>query len=857
MQDWLVPELDRGAVVVTASRRLARTLASRYTEAQIQAGKTAWATPPILTQGRWLSDLLATSDEAPGYRLTATQSRVLWESCLVAELGGAHDNLSGIVRSAEEAWGLMQAFRLPLDVVRRRIENRDQGIFARAALRYQRRLDKENWLDEASLARGVEAAIGAGRIRPPARVVFAGFDRVTPVLKAIADRIEEAGGQVLFPTSEEGGTIPVRAADDSEAEWRAAGRWALEQLQESPNQRVAIIATGLEREPATTGRLVREGATPGWQSSSSHSEALVNVSLGAPVDSFPMVATALLVIRWLHSPLTSRQLGVLLRCPFIGVESSDARARLETRLREIPARDWIPARFLRVFTNRAAEPDTLDFLSRVGSVIDIVEAARGTAAPSEWASVFDAALTAMGWPGSQPLDSGELQLLNRWRDLFNEFAQLEVVTGSIALGDAAERLRAMARDTVFQPEDTRSVIDVLGPLEASGLSFDAVWVTGLTAENWPPPSRPTPLLPRRLAREYGLPDSTPEDTRRFADVVLKRIAGSSSRVTGSFPRMDGDSEQSASLLDCVDAGDDTVVDPGWFAREYRTSGRGPVEVDDRVPGLLPGERIRGGSATLNAQLSEPFTAFARGRLGISSLDAFAEGLTPLMRGNMLHDALRHLYADCPSQDTIKAWPESSLAQRARKASQRAVARHRVAAGATLERLLDFEEQRIVALLLAVVQCDLGRPPFRIASVEGKSDGSIGGIELSLRHDRIDAAPDGSLTILDYKTGAEKKFLDRGRPADYQLVTYAATIRSKVGALGLYNVDSRDVKIDGVGESFGRVENFEQELEAWIGDVEAAAAMLKQGDVRVNRQQGASDARALALLSRYQELVRHG
>lgn len=856
MHDWLVPDIDRGATVVTASRRLARSLAESYAREKIRAGASAWETPPIVTLGRWLSGLIESADEAVEYRLTATQSKVLWEGCLTAELGGSHENLSGIVRAAEEAWGLMHAFRVPLDVVNRHIENRDQGVFARAARRYLRRLTEEQWLDESLLGARVEEAIRERRVRVPRHVVFAGFDRVTPRLEAIVGQLRDAGCRVTIPDLGPSKEIYVRAADEAEAEWRAAGAWARQRLLEDPAARVAIVATGLERDAALTGRLVREGVTPGWQAAADGSEALVNVSLGAVLDSYPLVATALLVIRWLHGPLTSRQLAVLLRCPFLGRETSDARARLEAELRDIPGRDWTPARVLRVFPAATAETDTADFLARVANLGEILGEARGRAAPRVWASVFDAALTAMGWPGEQSLDSREQQLLNRWRDLLNEFTQIEIVTGSLRLGDAADRLRAMARDAVFQPEDTRSLIDVLGPLEAAGLSFDAVWVTGLTAENWPMASRPTPLLSRRLARLYGLPDSTPDDTRAFAEGVLRRIGANAAEVTGSYPRMEGDSEQSLTMLEPVRNADVAVADPGWHARYYRTKDRKLVPVTDRVPAVAPDERIRGGSGTLNAQLSEPFTAFARGRLGISSLSAFAEGLTPLMRGTMIHDALRDVYAERPAQAEIAAWPQTEVAERIAEASRRAVARHRVAAGGTLERLLDFEEQRLRTLLAAVMRCDLGRLPFRVLSVEGKSDGSIGGIELSLRHDRIDVAEDGSLVILDYKTGAEKKFLDKGEPADYQLVMYAAIVRQEVGDLGLYNVDSRDVVINGAGKTLGGVDDFEQCLETWIGDVEAAAAMLREGDVRVNRLQGITDARSLALLSRFQELVRH-
>ena len=857
MHEWLLPEIDAGATVVTASRRLSRALAAEYADARVAAGDTAWATPRIASYGQWLTRIL---DEAAGesahapYRLSAAQSRVLWEVCIAEELGPDHANLAGIVRAASEAWSLMHAFCVPRDALDQSIENRDQGAFARASKRYAGVLESRNWIDDATAAVAVEAALGKGSLSLPPRLVFAGFDRITPRQERLIRLARDARVPTMMPEPPAVQALNAIAAEDRSAELRAAGAWARDHLLDHPGERVAIVVTGLERDPVAAGRLVREGFTPGWQTAPGTVRSLVNVSLGAPLDSFPLIGVALLLVRWLHAPLTSRQLGVLLRCPFLGVGDTDSRARLELGLRQIAARDWTPARVLRVFT-QAADDATSDFLARIDKLDELAGKARGRATPATWARHFDAALGAMGWPGSQALSSDEQQLVNRWRDLLNELSHLEVVTGAVSGSEAAELLRSTTRDTVFQPEDTGSAVSVLGPLEAAGLEFDAIRVTGLNAGNWPAASRPTPLLSRRLAREYGLPDSSPEDTLVFARTVLARLSGSAPLVTGSYSLTDGESELGPTLVPPVTLAGVRSTDPGWYAAQCRSAGRLGRPRVDSAPPVDGRETIRGGAGTLDAQLSEPFAAFARGRLGVSSLDPFAEGLTALMRGNLIHDALSTLYDSLPSQSGIRAWSHSDRRKRIDAACHRAIVRHRVAAGRTLERLLDFEERRLATLLNAVIELDLGRPPFRILSVEGTSSGTIGGLELRLRHDRIDEAEDGSLVILDYKTGRPKKFLEKGVPRDYQLVVYAATVARKVSDLGLFNVDSRDVAINGVGVTLSGNAAFEATLGDWIHEVETGAAMLRAGDVRVNQLQGAEDARAYGLLSRYAELVR--
>ena len=74
-------------------------------------------------------------------------------------------------------------------------------------------------------------------------------------------------------------------------------------------------------------------------------------------------------------------------------------------------------------------------------------------------------------------------------------------------------------------------------------------------------------------------------------------------------------------------------------------------------------------------------------------------------------------------------------------------------------------------------------------------------------------------------------------------------------MGLYNVDSRLVAIDGAGRSMMSVQDWEQTLARWKTDVAIAAREFQQGDVRVNAWQSIKDARPLSLLSRFAELRR--
>lgn len=853
MPDWLVPAIDQGASIVTANRRLARALDVEYADRMIAAGHSAWASPPITHYTGLLLSLLEHAPERQARLHIGVQaSRILWESCLTAELGERPADIGGLAQSAQDAWRQARAFDVTPGMLERAARNRDQGVFARAASRYEARLEERRWVDDAGLDHCVGQLLGVGLLGVPKRLVMVGFDRVAPALNALCERLEERGTAIEWPQPADAGSIPAGAYRDRDAELRAAGAWARAELASRPDATVGIVVTELERDPVRVGRLVREGFAPGWQTGAA--EQQVNVSLGRRLDDYPLIAVALLAMRWLFGPLTSRQIGVLLRSHVVGVAGSDARSRLELRLRRMPARDWTPARVQRALERYCSEPDTIDFVARVQAIGEVAAETGGREVPAVWAKRVDDALERIGWPGRSPLGTTEQQLVNRWRNLLNEFAALEPFTGPLTAAAAGRRLRQMARETVFQPQDTGARVTVLGPLEAAGLEFDALRVTGLDGSRWPPRRRPSPLIGPGLRVEAGLPDATPDDALEFAERILLRLAGSGKIVSGSYSAFDGDREQSLTTLAPVTPGAATPEDPGWHAALCRSL-VAAERAADPVPSLRPGETVRGGAATIDRQIAEPFAAFAYGRLGVEQLEPFAEGLTPLMRGTLIHDALRNLYSDCPTQAVIRRWGTTELEQRIERAVRGAAARHRIAAGLTLERLLDYEEVRVRRLLARVVEFDLSRAPFAIASVEGELESRSGGLSLSLRHDRIDAAEDGRLIVLDYKTGSEKRFLHKGEPGSYQLVLYAMAAQAEVEALGLYNVDSLQVGVDGYGESINGKDDLAARLAEWTATVRYAARTFVEGDVRLNLVQGSRDARPLALLSRYEERIR--
>ncbi|NQV86984.1 MAG: PD-(D/E)XK nuclease family protein, partial [Woeseiaceae bacterium] len=452
----------------------------------------------------------------------------------------------------------------------------------------------------------------------------------------------------------------------------------------------------------------------------------------------------------------------------------------------------------------------------------------------------------------------EFQLINRWRELLNEYARLGLVSSTMSPRAAIGRLDAMASDVIFQAESVKARIHLMGALEASGLRFDGIWISGVTTANWPPAGAPSVLLSRRLQEEHGMPDCTPADTLQHAQQILRSLVASGDRVICSYALTEDDAEQTVSdlLTPLLSGTPDSPADSGLYAT-HLLDNVVATPVQDCVPAIAVGEKLSGGATTIQRQIRDPVTAFIHGRMGARLIYPQAIGIPATLRGNLIHDALFKLYIDLPASDVIRDWQGKELAARVEAAVNFAFSRHERNTDAVLQQLLLLERQRISGLLHQFVAVDGNRGSFRVSAVEGAFEFVAGNIRLPLRFDRIDTLDDGKIAILDYKTGTPKQLVGRDQePQEIQLFVYAFAAGAVVSALALVNVDSREIAFDGVGRDYSNTDDWPDLLRRANEQITSACNELSAGDVRINIVQGVASARSLNVLTRYTELRHH-
>jgi len=804
----LLARLAAGATVVTPNRRLARDLKRAFDFFRQSAGERVWRSADVLPWEAWLArsyQELPPANDTPRL-LSALQERTLWQQ-VIAESAAAEApqvRAEALAAGAGAAWALLHEYS-QLAEVERAAASDEQRAFADWASEYARRLRRLGAISAAQLPALLATRLPAAAAAP---LVIADVEPPTPAAARLLAALAAAGTSVeTAPCQDE----PIRAdacrvqCTDLAEQWRLAAAWARARLQADREARIGIVVPDLGAQRLPLIAALTDALAPALRVWPQPQAARpFNVSLGQSLAQTALVSCALALLDLADGELEIAGIGGLLRSPFIaggaaGEPEWERRARLDLALREAGA--WqLSLEALRRAAIGADAPGGrgsdsaalfADALTRI--------AHRRSSVPrrqpmSAWIAHCHGVLADAGFPGSRTLDSVEHQTHERWRALLAEVAALDGVLGQIGFGEARARLRRAAAETLFQPEGVDAPVQVLGVLESAQLEFDHLWLASLSDERWPPPPQPDPWLPVALQRRWQLPQASAELSLRQARRRLSNWLAAARTVVASHAELEADRPQTPSpLIAALPLRAATALAPASEALARQLANHRPLaaQVDTLAPPLAPeqAQALRGGTRVVTDQSACAFRAFATHRLHAQPLPQPRPGLDPMLRGGLLHATLEAFWRDLGSQAALRALGDGALHARLSACADAALdelARSR--AELRGPRLRDLERERLLRAVHAWLQIEDQRPPFSVLTVEAQGRIALGGLALQIRPDRVDRLDDGSLAIIDYKTGrvAIGDWLE-ARPQQPQLPLYAVAFDSGQLACGRQRV----------------------------------------------------------------------
>ncbi|MCG8649803.1 MAG: PD-(D/E)XK nuclease family protein, partial [Pirellulales bacterium] len=349
--------------------------------------------------------------------------------------------------------------------------------------------------------------------------------------------------------------------------------------------------------------------------------------------------------------------------------------------------------------------------------------------------------------------------------------------------------------------------------EASGLNFDHLWILNFNDQVWPPAINPSPFLPYALQKESGLPGSHSDVQHSLAqdscDILFRSVSGT---LNSSHHRSDSEQEYRASsfsrafaqqLQGDVQAQKEEIFP--LYGTRYGSQCKLTLAPDDEAVPLQPSSDSLGGHSVLSDQSSCPFHAFLLHRLHASPLEPFATGLSRAARGTAIHEALEHLFGQIIDRQSLVSMSDNQRTELCDTAADQAIVfLRRVHQSLMTPRFERIERQRLSRLLEGFLGKERERGEFTVLAREERRSWQYRGMVFNLKIDRIDRLEDGSLAVIDYKTGktavSPTTWLSE-RPQDLQLPFYSTVMNAAqtapVSAIAIAHVNAERTDYSGI------------------------------------------------------------
>lgn len=789
--------LRGGGIVVAASERAARALTAAYHRARRAEGLTAWPAPFIQDWDGFLR--AAWQEHAADERmiLNALQEQSLWAD-IVSRDGTRAVLLEGprnrVAQMAMDAHRLLCVYAPgSLDAPERTGWVQDAGIFSRWVTAFNDACRAQRVLSTAGLPLEL-AELLKEETSKRAPLLAAGFDRILPTQRALFDAW---GTWREAPRGQTANRVALYQTADEQTELTACALWCKKQLNLNPHARLLIVTQDAAQRRGEIERtfsrqfleeLQLEGADHAAHQTTWHGPApQFEFSLGVPLSHVAVARGAHLLLRWLTAAIDEPALDWLLSSEVTTANVDESRALLTfmrtLRRRGLERTRWRLDRFLNQRPGVALPAEWVARITQAKRQLD--QAARAQHSATEWAEFAADLLRTAGWPGGRTLSSAEFQAIRRWERVLDECASLGFNGRRVAWPDFLAMLERALRETLFAPESQDAPILITGPTESAGSTADAVWFLGAHEDAWPANGTAHPLLPLEVQRAAGMPHATAQLDWDLAAAVTERLIASAPEVRFSYARQTEGVEAHSSRVVQKIVGQPVSL-PVELIAPAASSAR-TIECEDRrlIPfppvrsgeGHIEARSVQGGSSVLTAQSQCPFKAFATARLGAAQWEPAQPALTAAERGQLLHAALHAVWSGPPRGIRDHAALMQLADLRAFVAGHvRTVLREKMPPAARDEmpqRYLQLEETRLIELVTAWLRFEATRAEFTVAQTELDTNATIDRLSLRLRLDRIDRLADGTLLVIDYKTGdVAPTSWDLPRPQDVQLPLYA-------------------------------------------------------------------------------------
>jgi len=834
---WLdiLQKLQDGLLVITASNRQADFLRQqyRYFKQEQQQGtqhKTVWHRPMIVTDKQWLNSLYQllmfqqTDEKTPWVLLSDQESRLLWEKIIESD----GDYLLDTRRTTERV--RQAAGRIQQWLLSETISDDDSYNWREETRRFkhwyqlaQQQCQDNFWLENTQLdewiCKRISRLINSGSentsLLPP-KIGLLGYQQISPARKQLFKRLDDAGIALteLSPMSVDTEVYRIELADSRE-EIKQAAVWAKQQWLDKPEQRIGIVLPNLNSNRELTRIIFERLFCPAQIiNSDDQVQRPYDISLGLSLASYPLADSALMLIKLISEPIAQDEIIQLLLSPYLtSIEQQKQLVAMVGFLRK-SRQAHFTINDLLYFSNQS-EDEEIDE-NKLTEIIQQLKAfeVNGSTLPSQWAIRISELLEQIGWCDKRSLSSSEYQTKESWNKKIDQMAIYDHLSGNVSWSKFRKLFSRVIRETLFQPQTGDCPIQIMGILEAAFLTFDKVRICGIDNRLWPDSAKPSPFIPYELQRQHDMPNATAERELRVSKQLFQSLSTAAELVI--FSHSKGNSEESLSVSPLLE---DVVLHSSDYcgtkaamqtspAQQIRGISKQLEYLEDDIAPQIEDSTIKGGSKLLQDIAKCQFRAFAHHRLHANAAEPPREDLDPLDRGNLVHRILEQCWLvlfDKQQTNLQELLYANQLQEAIEPLIKEALGNLQQQRHTPLtEAVINLEHKRLRKLLLQWFEMEVSRPHFTVKTLEQTVNAPIAGNYIRVQLDRVDELEDGSLAIIDYKTGkVERKNWFGDRPDEPQIPLYAMVLSDQqqtIGALLYGQVKTSENRFIGVADS---------------------------------------------------------
>jgi RecB family exonuclease len=860
--------------------------------------KKSYGTAGVLPLNDWLRQLYAelTAKEATHPALLSErEEEILWEKIIRDSDVGQHLlNTSAAARLGLEAWHLCQQWQIQLTEIEQLAALQslsDTQAFLEWVKVYKKICQKNHWVDFWAAIDWLNNAVKLKQLILPAHLELIGFEEFSPQLKSFFKEAEEQGSEIkrVSLVSDRGKSQLLETADQEE-ELRLAAHQAKNWLQEKPNSSIGIIIPDLQKRRSQVVRILEEVCP----------ENQLNVAAPLSLSDYPIIHAALLALSFLKRKISLEKLSEFLRSPFFGSSETEmnARATLDVALRNYNETEFSLERIL----FRVEHEISHERSSACPKLLVMLQALLGMRSGSErldsecpnsdkqsantWSEHFIQCLEILGWPGERALNAQETAVYQQWQQLLIDYRNLERVLGRHSYSEALLRLTQLAINTPFLPLAKPAPIQVLGLLEAVGIPFDYLWITGMQREAWPLEPTPNPFIPFSIQKTYDLPRSSAARELKVARLFTERFSQGARQIIFSYPKQIDDKSCTYSLLlenkpkitkealglgevqnfltkayratkslfstpgcDPVASGSNKNTEKQFSVTQFAETPFNPNR-PERAPKLHAKEKITGGTRILKLQAACPFRAFAELRLQAKPFPVIQSGLNRAERGEIIHQVLQGFWEDLPNQAALNLLSSIELTQRIETTIHAVLEKWRKQRpGIFKPQYIHLEKKRLQRLIERFIALEKSRAPFEVIANEQEKNVELAGIPIKMRIDRIDRLANGEEVLIDYKTGGTSiRDWFSERPQEPQLPLYCISHSPEPVGMVFSVLRPDAVQYQGVAKEADllpgiktlsklnieeQANSWEEQLKKWQMALENLAQRFAEGEAQVD------------------------